>query len=91
MDRRAVDGPYPARYESLAGDEDERLLLYLLCSRLGLSVSEAKALPWWEYDLLIEGIAWDLERQANLAGAGGEETEHVDDVADLGFNVRSVD
>lgn len=87
----AANKPYLAqRYEILAGDRDQRLVVYLLCSRCHLTVDEVKALPWWQYDLLLEGCVFDVEREANLAGAGGEQTEEVADVTDLGFNVRTV-
>lgn len=59
-------------------------------SRLGLSVPEARALPWHVWDLYVEGITWDLERQANLAGVEPEGGEQTGSLEDLGISVREV-
>lgn len=90
MDRGAArTGPYEGRYERLTGGRDRRLLLYLLVSRAGLTIDSALLLPWWQWDLLVEGVEWDLEREANLAGAETGAEQHVGDVTALGLTVRT--
>ena len=59
-------------------------------SRLGLSIPEALALPWWQWDAYVEGLEWDLTRQAELAGAEGEESGEEVGLDDLGIDVRYV-
>lgn len=60
-------------------------------SRLGLSIPEALALPWWQWDTFVEGLEWDLTRQAELAGAEGEESGETVEPDALGIDVRYVD
>ncbi len=44
------------RYEALAGDADERNVLYIFRRRLGMGVDDVRALPWYEKRLLLEGL-----------------------------------
>lgn len=56
-------------------------------SRLGLSWEECSGLPWWQYQAYLDGLDWDLAREA---GQEREKVEHTDDLAALGFDVRTV-
>lgn len=69
-----------------------RRLHYLFRRRLGMSVDDAEALPWWEWRLLVEGL--DEEGRA----AAGEEPRAAPDgraeydrFDSAGFTVRRAD
>lgn len=62
------------RYESLAGDLDERRTRYLFKRHLGVEPEDAPLLPWWKRRLYIEGLLWEFTEQ--------EEDEIID--SDLG-------
>lgn len=62
------------RYDSLAGDLNERRTLYLFRRRLGITPEEARRLPWWEWKMYVDGLLWEF--------ADTEETEYVDGTAD---------
>lgn len=53
--------PAPKRVEerllALAGDEDERRVLYCARRFLGYEVEEWRALPWWKQAVYKEGLA----------------------------------
>lgn len=45
------------RYEALAGDEQERIILYVFRRRFQMGYEEVRSLPWWYKRCLIEGLA----------------------------------
>ena len=45
------------RYEALAGDEQERIILYVFRRRFQMGFEEVRSLPWWYKRCLIEGLA----------------------------------
>ncbi len=61
------------------------MVLYIFRRRLGMSVEETRALPWWQRRLYLEGL--DME-------FGDDDTERVDgDLASLsgmGFTTGTV-
>lgn len=76
------------RYESLAGDLEERRTRYLFRRHLGVEPETVPSLPWWKRKLYVEGILWEF------ANDGEEETEYIDDDTDSlgaeGFTVNTI-
>lgn len=64
----AAPGSLTARYEALAGDEDERLELYVARSKLGYSIPKWRALPWWQRRVYVEGIQKEADQYAEASG-----------------------
>ena len=58
MDHRNVPPPKTTdhRYELISGGESNRVLLYVARRKLGLSVEEWYALPWWQQRMYIDGM-----------------------------------
>jgi hypothetical protein len=61
-------GSLDARYERLAGDDNRRKELYYVRVRLGYSIPEWLALPWWQRRLYLEQMAEEAEERAGAAG-----------------------
>lgn len=91
-------GSLDARYERVAGDRARRLEYYVARVRLGFTIDEWRALPWWQRRVYLDGMEEEAERHAERAGggdAGGPSggpsvadtllTGTLDDVAGLGF------
>ncbi len=52
------------RYEALAGDLAQRRTWYLFKRRLGMSIAEARALPWWEFKVYLDGLLWEFSPES---------------------------
>lgn len=64
----AAPGSLDARYEQLAGGQLRRTELYVARRRLGFSINEWLALPWWQRRVYIEGANDEAEARAEAAG-----------------------
>lgn len=73
------------RYESLAGDLEERRTRYLLRRHLGVEPEDAPNLPWWKRKLYVEGLLWEFAEQDESEEVDGS----LDSLGDLGFSVDS--
>ena len=67
----AAPGSLAARYERLAGHREDEL--YVARSRLGFSIDEWLALPWWQRRVYINGLRREAEEAQNPGQ--GERTE----------------
>lgn len=52
----AAPGSLEARYEQLAGPESRRRELYIARTKLGFTINEWTALPWWQRRVYVEGM-----------------------------------
>jgi hypothetical protein len=75
-----------ARYESIAGDLNERRTRYLFKRHLGIEPEDAGALPWWKRKLYVEGLLWEFADQDAPEVNDGS----LDDLQGQGFTVNSV-
>lgn len=50
------------RFERLAGGPDERRIDYLLRRHLGTTRAKLLQRPWWEYELVIEGLVAEFSQ-----------------------------
>jgi len=60
------------RYEALAGDEQDRRILYVFRRRFQMGFDEVRSLPWWYRRVLMEGLAIEF------ADPNAEPDEFVD-------------
>lgn len=63
-------GILAARYERLAGDEDQRATLYVVRRRLRFSIDEWRALPWWQKRVYIEGLRREADQVPSSSSDG---------------------
>lgn len=75
------------RYESLAGDLNERRTRYLFRRHLGVEPEDVPNLPWWKRKLYIEGLLWEFSDNK-------EDTEYIDSTPENlqgeGFSVNTI-
>lgn len=64
------------RYEGLTGGEAGRTRYYLARRYFNLSVKEWDDLPWWEAELLMEGL-----RAQHIIGVPGDQANQTNNVA----------
>lgn len=93
----APPGSLEARYERLAGPEERRLELYVARTKLGYTIDEWRALPWWQRRVYLEGMEAEYERieqarsEASGAPGGGSDPAEailggtMSDVAATGY------
>lgn len=67
----AAPGSRDARYEQLAGTEEQRVELYVARTHLGFSIDEWLALPWWQRQVYAEGIEREAAQRAEEGSSGG--------------------
>ena len=77
------------RYEALAGNEHDRMVLYVFRRRFQMGVDEVRSLPWWYKRVLLEGLS------AEFSDPEAEEDVVVDatgpeGLAGLGFGIGTV-
>jgi hypothetical protein len=82
----ATPGSLEPRYDHLTGGEAGRSVLYAFRRQLGMSVADVKALQWWEYQLLLEGMVTESE-----ASNGGGGTPDTDEGGPGGFQPMGLD
>lgn len=86
MADQGAAGPFDSdrRYEALSGGREQRSVYYLARRRLGLSVREWDALPWWQSRLYLEGLSEEF-----TGGDDHRETVTIDasstPLGDFGF------
>lgn len=80
-------GSLEARYHQLAGPPERRQELYLARTRLGYSIDDWLALPWWQRRVYIEGLqatAQDtIEQQEPRTGHEGLNAIYFGTIGDV--------
>ena len=74
------------RYESLAGDLEERRWDYLFKRHLGINPSDRRELLWWEHKIYVDGLLWEFSDQDPDEVVEGT----TENLQDLGFSAQSV-
>lgn len=54
--------------------------MYLVWRRLGISIDEWTGLPWWQQQVVLDGLEWEAEANEGDGGGGkaGQEAEITD-------------
>lgn len=74
------------RYESLAGDLEERRTRYLFKRHLGVEPEDVPTLPWWKKRLYIEGLRWEFTDEEDVETLDGS----LDSLQGQGFTTNAI-
>lgn len=65
-----LPGSTSRRYQGIVGGDGQQTTLYLVRRRLGFSVDEWQALPWWQQNLYLDGLIKELSRESGKGAPG---------------------
>lgn len=57
---------------------------------LGITRAQARQRPWWEYDLMVEGVLEEFYDEDSMEPESGQGDGSLASLGERGFNVRQV-